>query len=74
MVIDIFNTPKQPVVTVSRWPGLAKHDSRLLAEKRPFAEPRDRKFRQHHQWPVLADLDEYSVNNSHVFSFSLADK
>ncbi|OAI16486.1 hypothetical protein A1359_07500 [Methylomonas lenta] len=39
----------------SNWQGRAKHDSRLLAEKLPFAELRDGKFRQRPQWPVLAE-------------------
>jgi hypothetical protein len=42
------------VLIVSLWPGRAKEDARLLAEKLPFAELRDGKFRQHPQWPVLA--------------------
>jgi len=41
-------------LTVLKWPGRAKHDSRLLAEKLSFAELRYREFRQHPQWPVLA--------------------
>jgi hypothetical protein len=36
------------------WPGRADDDARLLAEKLSFAELRDRKFRQHPKWPVLA--------------------
>jgi hypothetical protein len=43
-------------LSVSSWPGRAKEESRLLAEKLPFAELRDGKFRQHPQWPVLADF------------------
>lgn len=40
------------------WPGRAKENARLLAEKRPFTELRDGKFRQHPQWPqFLADCD-----------------
>jgi len=34
-------------VEIRNWPGRAKEDARLLAEKLPFAELRDGKFRQH---------------------------
>lgn len=36
------------------WPGRAKEDVGLIAEKLPFAKIRDGKFRQHPHWPVLA--------------------
>lgn len=40
---------------VRNWPGRAKEDVSLFAEKLPFAELRDGKFRRHPQRPVMAD-------------------
>jgi hypothetical protein len=36
----------------------------LLAEKLPFAELRDEKFRQHPQWPVLAETVNWQISKS----------
>ncbi len=44
------------IATGKNWPGRAKEVKKLLADRLPFAELRDGKFRRHHQCPVLAEL------------------
>lgn len=52
------------------WPGRAKEDLGLIAEKLPFAKIRDGKFRQHPHWPVLA-VQRHCFNESLFYSSTI---
>jgi hypothetical protein len=58
-------------LNVAKWPGRAKEDSRLLAEKLPFIELRNGKFRQPTQWLVLADSGYFSKFSRRISGFTI---